>query len=65
MRWASHAARMGESRGVYRVFCGEKLRDRNHLEDPGIDVTIIHKMELQEVGCRVMDWFELAQDRDR
>jgi len=23
------------------------------------------KMELQEVGCGVLDWIELAQDRDR
>jgi len=23
------------------------------------------KMDLQEVGCRVVDWIELAQDRDR
>jgi len=23
------------------------------------------KMDLQEVGCRVMDWIELAQDIDR
>ena len=23
------------------------------------------KMELQDVGCGVMDWIELAQDRDR
>ena len=23
------------------------------------------KMDLQEVGCRGMDWIELAQDRDR
>jgi hypothetical protein len=22
------------------------------------------KMEIQEVGCAVMDWIELAQDRD-
>jgi hypothetical protein len=23
------------------------------------------KMDLQEVGCRSMDWIELAQDKDR
>jgi hypothetical protein len=23
------------------------------------------KMDLQEVGCGVMDWIELARDRDR
>jgi len=24
-----------------------------------------NKMELQEVGCGIMDWIELAQDLDR
>ena len=23
------------------------------------------KMDIQEAGCRAMDWIELAQDRDR
>jgi hypothetical protein len=36
MRWAGHVARMGEGRGVYRVWLGgSKLRD--HWEDLGID----------------------------
>jgi len=24
-----------------------------------------YKMDFQEVGCRGLDWIELAQDRDR
>jgi hypothetical protein len=39
MRWVGHIACMEESTGVYRV-CGN-LRERDHLEDPGIDGRII------------------------
>jgi len=55
---------MGERRGIYRVLVGKpegksplgRLRRRweNNI-----------KMDLQEVGCGVMDWIELAPDRDR
>jgi len=41
------------------------LRERDHLEDDGVDGRTIFKMDLQEVGCRDIDWIELAQDRDR
>jgi hypothetical protein len=37
------------------------LKERGHLEDPGIDNI---KMDLQELGCGE-DWIDLAQDRDR
>ena len=40
-----------------------KLRERDHLEYPGIEDNI--NMDLQEVGCGSMDWIEQAQDRDR
>ena len=40
MRWAGHVARMGDRRGVYRVLVGN-LRERNHLEDPGVDGRMI------------------------
>jgi hypothetical protein len=40
MRWAGHIARLGEMRGVYRVCCGN-LRERYHLEGPGICRRII------------------------
>ena len=33
MRWAGHVARMGE---VYTGFDGGNLRERDHLEDPGV-----------------------------
>ena len=64
MRWAGHAARMGERERVYRVLVGEPGgkrplgRPRRTWED---NIT----MDLQEVGCGIMNWIELAQDRDR
>jgi len=42
MRWAGHVARMGESRGVYRVLVG-KPDGKKRLEDPGVDERIILK----------------------
>jgi len=54
---------MGKRRGVYRVMVGKPEgkrpfgRPRRRWEDN-------IKIDLQEVGCRGMDWIELAQDRD-
>jgi len=42
MRWAGHVACMGERRDVYSVLVG-KLRERDHLEVPGVDGRIILK----------------------
>jgi hypothetical protein len=39
------------------------LRERDYLEDPGIDRRII-KMDLQKWD-RGMNWIDLAQDMDR
>jgi len=64
MRWAGHVAHMGMRRGVYRVLVGKPERKRPlgrarcRWEDN-------IKMDLQEVGCEVMNWIELAEDRDR
>jgi len=47
---------------VYRVLVG-KTEEGAHWEDlGGVDNV---RMDLQEVGCGYMDWFGLAQDRDR
>ena len=59
MRCAGHVTRMGERRGVYRVLVGKPEGKRPRRWDDNI------KMDLQEVVCGVVDWIELAQDRDR
>jgi hypothetical protein len=40
LRWAGHAARIGERRVVYRVFV-ENLSETDYLKDPGVDGRII------------------------
>jgi len=64
MRWEEHVARMGERRGVYRVLLG-KPGGKRQLGRPRRRWEDNIKMDIQEVGCGVMDWIELAQDRDR
>ena len=54
----------GESRGLYRVLVGKPEgkrplgRFRRRWEDN-------FKIDLQEMGCEVMDLIDVAQDRDR
>jgi len=64
MRWAEHAARMGEERVVHRVLVG-KLEGRRPLGRPRRRWVDNVRTDLQEVGCAYMDWIGLAQDRDR
>jgi hypothetical protein len=50
---------MGKRRGVYRVLVGKPLGRPRCRWEGNI------KTHLQEVGCGVIGWIELAQDRDR
>ena len=60
---AGHVSLIGKRRDVYRFLVwnseGKRPlgRHRRRCEDN-------NKMKLQEVGCGVMDWIELAKDRD-
>jgi hypothetical protein len=54
----------GERRGAYRALLG-KLREGDHLEDPGVDWTIILKWIFEKLNGGRIDWVDLAQDRDR
>jgi hypothetical protein len=40
------------------------LRERDHLGERDVNGKIIIRMDLQEVGCGVVDWNELGHDRD-
>ena len=41
------------------------VRERDHLEDPGVVGGDNIKMDLQEVECANIAWIELVRDRDR
>ena len=50
---------------MYTGFWGGNLRERVHLEDPGVGGMKILGWILHESGSGCMYWIELAQDRDR
>ena len=64
MRWAGHAARMWERRGVYRILVGKTERE-TPLGRPRRGWKDNIKMDPREVGCGSRDWIDVAQDRDR
>ena len=53
-----------DRRGVCRGL-GGNLREREHLEDPGVDGRIILRLIFSEWDVGVWNGLELAQDRDR
>jgi len=55
---------MGERRGVHRVLMG-KPEGKRPLGRPWLRWEDNIKMGLREMGCRGMDWIELAEVRDR
>jgi len=64
LRWGRHVTRMGERRGVYWILVG-KPEGKRPLGRPRRRWEDNNKMDLEVVGCGVMDWIELDQDRNR
>jgi hypothetical protein len=64
VRWAGHAARMGEKRNVYRLFVG-KPEGKRPLGRPKHMWVDNIRMDAGEVGRGDSDWIGLAQDRNR
>jgi hypothetical protein len=61
MRWAEHVARMGERRGVCRVFVG-RTEGKRPLGRPRRRWENNIKMDLGETVIDVANWIQLAQD---
>jgi len=62
MRWAGNVARIGEGRGVYRVFVG-KPEGKRPLERPGVDGIIILRriFTTWDVGVwTALSWFRIG-----
>ena len=64
MRWTENVARMGERRGVYRVWW-RNLSERGHLGHTVLYRRIILKIDLTETVLEGVDWIDPAQDRDK
>jgi hypothetical protein len=64
IRPAGHVARMGAGRSVYTILVGKPER-KEPLGIPRRRWEDNINMDLQEVVYTIMDWIELAQDRDR
>jgi hypothetical protein len=63
MRWTRHVEGMGRGE-VYKGFWWRNMRERNNLEDTGVDWRVILRW-MSRKFFRGMDWIDLAQGKDR
>jgi len=63
MRWARHVAHKGERKGYTRFWSGNQ-RERDNLEDPGVDGRIILRLIIRKWDVGGMDYNDLAEDKD-
>jgi hypothetical protein len=64
MRWARHAARIGERRNANKILVGDP-EGKRPLGRPRHRWVDNSKTDLREIGWGGMDWLDLAQDRDQ
>jgi hypothetical protein len=64
MRWAGHAALMGEKRNAYRLLVG-KPEGKRTLGRPRRTCVDNIRMDLGEVRWGDVGWIDLAQDRKK
>jgi hypothetical protein len=64
MRWAGHVARIGEKKNVYRLLVG-KPEGKRPLGRPRRRWIDNIKMDLLEIGLKIVGWIGVAQNRYR
>jgi hypothetical protein len=64
MRWAGHAAPMGEKRNAYKVLVG-KPEGKRPLGRPRRMWIDNIKIDLRGIGWNGVEWIGLDQDRDQ
>jgi hypothetical protein len=52
-------------REAYTGFFGGETRERDHLGNPGVDGRIILRWIFRKWDVGVLEWIELAEDRDK
>jgi hypothetical protein len=62
MRLAGHVARIWDKRNTHRLLVGKQEGSRSLVSPRRLDNI---RIDLVEVGWGDVDWFGLAQDRDR
>ena len=65
MRWAGHVERVGRGGETCTGVLVGKPEEKRPLGRPRRKWEDNIKVDLQEVGCGIMDWIELAQERNR
>jgi hypothetical protein len=64
MRWAGHVARIGEKMNACRILV-EKQEGKGPLRRPRRRWVDNIKIDLRDIEWGVMDWIDLAQNRDQ
>jgi hypothetical protein len=64
MRWAGHAAYMGEMRNAYNIFVAKPEGKRSFWRHAHRSENNI-KMNMCDIFWEGVDWIHLAQDRDQ
>jgi hypothetical protein len=64
MRRAGHVAQMEEKKNPYRILVGkpERMRPLGRKRHKWVNNI---KIDLRDIGWDVMDWIDVAQDRDQ